>query len=237
MILDFLRQIGREFGLLPPLFADSSTFRSKPENAKAIGWGRLGGRWFTLAPLVDVSTPEGLTASLACPSDAERALRSYGARLPTSAEIELLSSSGFRISPVTLPTAEMRPPRAPGESDRAYAIRCYAPMSTIGWKRVHDVRARRLLAPWDRTTPVANFGKHPYRNGPSAPPVGRCYLRGWWDGSRFIQEGVPDGTPGPHMDGQFDYATTTIGVYDGDVPPPYDSEARAAFLAQIPEHA
>lgn len=192
-----------------------TTYRSKPEDCAPIGWGKIGDVWFTLAPLVDTSTPEGLTASLGCPGDAEKALARWGARLPTAVEIAALGAKGFRIKPVLLPTADMRPLRVPGESDRAYAIRCYAPMQDRSWAVTHNTRCRDQLDAWDRKVPIANYGKHPYRDGPNAPPPGRCYLEGW-DG---IQKPVPDGTPGPHADGQFDYGTTTIGVVDGAYTP------------------
>lgn len=154
------------------------------------GWFRLpSGVEVTALPLIASSEPL-LFAHL----DYESALRvaaRYSAELlhyDTVSELhDVASAAGTELEPHIIPADSL--------------------MSSIERCRQHDgaVFAELARRGWDGKTPVANAGKHWTAGAPS----GRAYLRGWWQGGRFIQAGSTTGQ-GPHNDLHEDYATTTV---------------------------
>lgn len=125
--------------------------------------------------------------------------QSIGAELVSREDLTDLLKVAIIIEPVTLPaTAQMR---------------------TLAWSRRHDAEVmRRLDGVDDCQRPVLGAGKHWIRGAPK----GRAHLMGWWTqtlqkygprrGAGWIQQPSPVGGQGPHDDGHYDYATTTMLV-------------------------
>ena len=108
----------------------------------------------------------------------------------------------------------------------------------------HDRRvwADLRAAGWEPGDPVLGIGKH-HRDG---APAGRAYLGGWWTdelgmysatrtGPGWVQR-IDTAGDGPHSDGIFDYATTTLVERDLDRPayidptdPPPDTEPAPSY--------
>jgi hypothetical protein len=144
--------------------------------------------------------------------DALEVARALGGALPTFDDVTALDRIGFRIDPVTLPDAKLRrdDPRLEGETSKAYEIRIRRNMASLEWLRWHDALCWRALAGWDRTKPVANFGK--LWIGPT--PKGAGKIRGWRDrNGTWIQQGLRP----QHNDAHLDYATKVVVVRERPV--------------------
>jgi uncharacterized protein (TIGR02594 family) len=156
----------------------------------ASGWVRLpSGLEITCTPLVAASET-GLFAHLDYESALKVAARERAELIHFDTVTELhvtARAAGLELAPVILPPDEL--------------------MASLARCRLHDGRVFAELERrgWDGKSAVANAGKHWI----AGAPKGRAYLRGWWDGGKFIQAGATSG-PGPHDDSHEDYATTTV---------------------------
>lgn len=167
-------------------------------------WYRISpGIEVTLEPLRDCDT--GLYAHVTYAM-----LRGFaeniGARIIAPERVRLIAATGFVVTPTILPTADMLPPRRPGETERNYQIRIREPMGGREWCDIHDRAVMHKLAAWDRSRPVLNAGKW----WVAGAPRGRAYLMGWFDGRRWIQPAPALGSQGPHNDQHSDYATLSM---------------------------
>lgn len=170
---------------------------------ESIVWSDMpSGRSVTRTPLVDRAT--GLFARLTY-RDLLAVASSLNVSIISAEGVKDVKAYGFRIDPVILPSADMRPPRLPGETLAAYEGRIRIPMGSIDWARIHDLRARQKLADWD-LRPVLNMGKWWVAGAPS----GRSWLMGWHDGKRWIQPQPAIGSRGPHNDQHTDYGTLSM---------------------------
>lgn len=171
------------------------------------GWARFGPRSeVTRLPLIDrrATLIDGrpLFARLTY-RDACDVAALFGARLPTAADLDALHLESIVLPPHPLPAG-------PEMTSRRYS-------------EEHDATIWAGLAHWDGDAPVAGVGKHWI----AGAPRGRAYLMGWWaedvrrfgssrSGPGWVQQPSAPGSPGPHDDGHFDYATTTILVRQAD---------------------
>jgi hypothetical protein len=185
----------------------SNRYKTDPVDANCRQWTLVGDWLWTTEPLYDEKTQ--LYAHLTYAGALAVAAR-LGAQLPNRADIIELRDTGFQLAPVTLPDRDMI--RAAGLSSRE-AIDRYrnVHMCSLEWAKIHDDRVRAALATgnWDGVQRVSGAGKH----WTAAPPPGRSFLMGWWNGTKWIQDGTSElvpGSQGPHDAYHHDYATTTI---------------------------
>lgn len=145
-------------------------FRSDPHTCAAheTGFFDLSARVrMTILPVWDHRTD--LAARLGH-GVAETLLKPLGLRLPTVDEYEELHRQAFHIEPYTLPTREMvhHEGIVTQAGEQLYRQQH---MMGLGWCRLHDEEVWKRLAGWDRSQPVANFGKHWAQHGT---------IVGWW---------------------------------------------------------
>ncbi len=190
------------------------------------GWAQVGTNWQTVEPLRDRCTGLYARASYA---GGKAALARLGLRMPYRAEVEARRLA----SPVALPVFYLpdRPiqqanaaSRSQYPNDQAFVqslLNRY--MKTPEWAAYFDDQVGSLLRArqWNGRALITNMGKLWIAAGPNDTPVapGRARLMGWWDGTRWMQQGIgvaPAGVDLNHDDGHHDYATLLYAVSETD---------------------